>query len=312
MERYAPSILSTLPVVALAAVLSGCPLDRQAAEAGRPAVEINDESIPYGEFEQYLQASFGPDTPAAADSETRSRLFDQFVEERLLLQKAKGEGVRVDDDRVESYLADLGGDSPDGKSKPAGAPLKEQVRRSLMIQVYKDRVLLREVKVEPEEIETYFREHPEEFRESRAVVLRQILLDDAGEARRLADILKADPGQFPVLARQNSIAPDRGQPRQYEEEELPEQLRAPVFALAPGEISEPLEDAGKVRIFQAVDQHEGKNLSLPEAKGKIRLLLLQRRAEETLARALADLKKEARIRVHLDHLPFHYQGEYGS
>ena len=184
-------------------------------------------------------------------------------------------------------------------------------RRSLMIQEYKDRVLLKEVKVSPEEIEAYFRDHPEEFRESRVVVLRQILLDDPEEARRLSGILKADPGQFPVLARQSSIAPDRGQPRQYEEGELPEPLRAAVFALAPGEISEPLEDDGRVRIFQAVDQHEGKDLTLPEARGKIRLLLLQRRAEETLARAVADLKKEARIRVHLENLPFPYQGAYG-
>ena len=121
-----------------------------------PAVRINEEEIPYAEFEEYLQASLGEGAPPTKDAETRSRLLDQFIGERLLLQRAKGEKIQVGDDQVESYLASLGG-TPHPKAGETDGSMKEQVRRNLLIQEYKDRVLLKDVKVSHEEVEAYFR-----------------------------------------------------------------------------------------------------------------------------------------------------------
>ncbi len=277
-------------------------------DTGAPAVRINGQEIPYQEFEAYLRASFGEELPPPEDAETRSRLLDQFVEERLLLQEAQARKMQVGDDKVEAYLAGLGTGTDGGK--PIDGVFREQIRQNLLVQDFKDLVLIREVRVAPEEVEAYYREHPEEFREARVVILRQILVDEAGDAKKVLAALREDSGQFQVLAESHSISPDRGQPRPYEEQELPESMRPIVFSLSPGQVSDIVEDGGRYRIFQAVDRREGKNLTLEEVRGKIEILLLQRKTEEALAKALYDLRKSARIEVHVENLPFRYRGEY--
>ena len=285
----------------------GCSSGAKAA----PAVRINEEEIPYSEFEEYLQTSLGEDAPPAKDAETRSRLLDQFIGERLLLQRAKGEQIQVGDDQVESYLASLGG-APRPKAGETDGPMKEQVRRNLLIQEYKDRVLLKDVKVSHEEVEAYFREHPEEFQQSRVVLLRQILVGDPEEAKRLAAELKEDPSRFPVLAQQSSISPDKGEPRGFAESELPEPVRQAVRSLSPGQVSDLVVDADKVRIIQLVDRREGISQSLEEAGHRIEVLLLQRKAEERLQQALEGIRQTATIQVHQENLPFSYKGDYGG
>ncbi|MCI0407216.1 MAG: peptidyl-prolyl cis-trans isomerase [Acidobacteria bacterium] len=293
--------------LALSAGNWGCAPGAKAA----PAVRINEEEIPYSEFEDYLQASLGEEAPPAQDGATRSRLLDQFIGERLLLQRANGERLRVGDDQVESYLAGLGG-GPGQKAGKEDVSMKEQVRRNLLIQEYKDRVLLKDVKVSPEEVEAYFREHPEEFQQSRVVVLRQILMEDPEAARRLAAEIKEDPSRFPLLAQQNSLSPDKGEARGFEESELPEPVREAILALTPGQVSDLVADADKVRIFQLMDRREGKSQNLKEVGHRIEILLLQRKAEEALKLALEGIRQTATIQVHQENLPFSYHGDYGG
>jgi peptidyl-prolyl cis-trans isomerase C len=275
------------------------------------AVRINEEEISYREFEEYLRASLGQETPPSGAGETRSRLLDQFIGERLLLQRARAEKLSVGDDQVESYLAGLGS-SPAKAEANSDDPLREQVRRSLLIQEYKDRVLLKDLEVSPAEIEAYFREHPAEFQQSRVVVLRQILMENSEEAKQVEAELKTDASRFPALAEQKSLSPDKGQPRTLEEAELPDPVKEAVLTLKPGQISEPVADGDKVRVFQMVDKREGKSQSLEEASRRIEVLLLQGKAEALLERTLDEMRKTAVIRVFKENLPFPYQGEYGG
>jgi parvulin-like peptidyl-prolyl isomerase len=314
MKRLSTRFLPVaILVTGLISVVASCATSPGAGDASAPAVRINSQEIPYSEFEAYLKASFGEELPPVQDAETRSRLLDQFIEERLLLQLAEARKLQVGEDRVDTYLAGLGAGNETGPgSKPVDAAFREQIRRNLLIQEFKDQVLLREVRVGPEEVEAYYRDHSQEFREARAVVLRQILLEDAGAAKQILSILKEDPGQFQVLAERHSASPDRGQPRPYEEEDLPESMRTMIFALSPGQVSEVVEEGGRYRIFQAVDRHEGKNQTLDEVRKKIEAMLLQRKADEALSRSLYEVKRSARITVHAKNLPFTYRGEYGE
>ena len=228
LKRWMTLLLATGQVCFAAACSGPSP-----SSNGAPVVRINEESISYAEFESYLKASFGDETPPGDDGETRSRLLDQFIEERLLLQRARGERLRVGDEQVDSYLAGLGsGTRPGGAGEDAA--LKELVRSTLLIQEYKDRFLLKDVRVEPSEVQAYFLDHPEEFEQSRVVVLRQILLDDPSEAKRVQAELEEDPTRFPILAQRSSISPDKGQPRPYPEEDLPESVRQAILSLSPG------------------------------------------------------------------------------
>ena len=311
MKRADPMRWMAVFLAAAPLLVSGACSGHARSGKAAPAFKINEEEVPYSEFEAYLKASLGDEVPPAEDGETRSHLLDQFIGERLLLQKAQSERLHVGDEQVAAYLTGLGGAPGAGKGSEDPA-LKEQVRRNLLIQEYKDRVLLKNVKVDPAEVEAYFHEHPEEFQQSRVVVLRQILLDDPAESKRLEAELKQDPDKFSILAQHSSLSPDKGQPRQFEEEDLPDSVKQAVLTLSPGEVSGLVGDGDKIRIFQMVDKRDGKSQTLEEARRRIEVLLLQRKAEATLRQALEGLRASAKIQVHRENLPFTYQGEYGG
>src|SRR5258706_15302760 len=113
---------ATILVTVLVPVCLGCPAgsrERGESKDSTVAVRINGQEIPYREFEAYLEASLGEERPAAEDAETRSRLLDQFVEERLLLQAAQAGRIRGGDDPGEGSLANLGGGDRGPTGKPA-------------------------------------------------------------------------------------------------------------------------------------------------------------------------------------------------
>lgn len=277
-------------------------------------VTVGGSAIPYGAFERYLADNSAQDegTMDEQADTIKSRLLDQFIEEQLLVRAAGRFKVTVSDAEVDQYMQALG--VSQGEAEVAGPEGKEafrdKLRQSILIQKVKDEAVLSKVEITPGEIEDYFNKHPDQYRQPRAVVLRQILVDDKALAERLAADLSKDPSRFEAVARDNSVSPDRGQARTYTEEELPVELREPLFALQPGQVSPPLEQAQRWRIFQLVRKSEAQAGDLAGVRRRIQLELFQAKSDQALDQFIADLKKESDIRVNRTILPFDYLGEY--
>ena len=311
MSRHLPrSVVVTALVVSLIPA-SLCCSDNSGGDPSATIVKINGQEITYRQFAGYLEANLGAEIPTVHESETRSRLLDLFIEEQLLLQAARSRRIEVSEEMINTYLAGLGvGESGVPAGEPQDTSLREQVRRNLEIQEYKDQVLLRDVQVGPEEVEDYYREHRNEFHEPRAVVMRQILLDERSRAEEVLATLREEPSRFPDLAGEVSLSPDRGALRSYREEELPESVREVVFSLRPGQISEVLGQGGEFRILQVMERQSETKQSLEEAGAGIEVLILRRKAEEALTRALSELRQASEITIIPENLPFPYAGEY--
>lgn len=284
-----------------------------APDQGRVVATIGGEPVPYASFERYLADNAGDDTIEGEQEDTiKSRLLDQFLEERLLLRAAGGLKISVSDAEVDAYLRDIG--VSEGEAEAAGGEgkeaFREKVRQSLVYQKVKDEAVLSKVQVTAGEVEDYFRKQPDQFRSPRAVVLRQILIDDRSLADRLRGTLASDPSRFEEQAREHSVAPDRGQARMYTEEELPVELREPLFALQQGQVSPVLEHAQRYLLFQLVRKIEAQEQNLADVKRRIQMELFQKKGEQALERFIADLKKETEIRVNRSALPFGYSGDY--
>jgi len=275
---------------------------------------VGGEPIPMKAFERYLADNSGEseDDEAEQASAIRSRLLDQMIEEQLLLRQAKGLGVTVSDAEVDDYLGQIG--VSEGEAEVTGGEGKEafrdKVRQGLILQKVKDRAVLSKVEVTPGEVEDYMKKQPEAARVPRSVVLRQILIDDKSQADRLAAQLAKEPSRFEALARENSVAPDKGQARAYTEEQLPVELRDALFRLEPGQSSPVLENSGRYLIFQLVRKMEAMDADVSEVKHRLQLELFRKKGEQALDRYIADLKKETEIHVNRAILPFEYSGEY--
>jgi peptidyl-prolyl cis-trans isomerase SurA len=275
---------------------------------------VAGQSIHYPAFQKYVEETTGGDELEADQADAiKSRLLDQFLEEQLLLREAVRLKVTVSDSEVDGYLGEIGVGGADGDSGPEGREaFRDQVRQSLVLQKVKDAAVLSKVQVTAGEVEDYFKRQPDLFRAPRALVLRQILMDDGGEAGRVRSALVSDPARFEALARDHSVAPDRGQARLYAEEELPVDLRDSLFALKPGEISPVLEHAQRFLVFQLVRFVEARDQDLDEVKRRIQMDLFREKSEQALQRYIADLKKATEVRVNRAILPFNYNGEYAN
>ncbi len=286
----------------------------QAMLEAQVVASVGGEPISMKAFERYLadNSGDGEEEEAEETNAIRSRLLDQMIEEQLVLRQAAGLGVTVSEAEIDDYLSQIG--VSEGEADVAGGEGKEafrdKVRQGLVLQKVKDKAVLSKVEVTPGEVEDYLKRQPEAARVPRSVVLRQILIDDRSLADRLAEQLVSDPSRFEVLARENSVAPDKGQARSFAEEQLPVELRDALFRLAPGQASPVMENAGRYLIFQMVRKMEPMDADLSEVRHRLQLELYRKKGEQALERYIADLKEETEIHVHRAILPFEYTGEY--
>jgi len=286
----------------------------QAILEGQVVATVGGDPIAIKAFERYLTDNAGDaeDENAEQANAIKSRLLDQMIEEQLLLRQTKGLSVTVSESEIDDYLTQIG--VTEGEAEVAGGEgkeaFREKVRQSVIIQKVKDKAVLSKVEVTPGEVEDYLKKQPEAARVPRSVVLRQILIDDRSLADRLSAQLARDPSRFEALAREKSVAPDKGQARTYTEEELPVELRESLFRLEPGQVSQVLENAGTYLIFQLVRKMEAKDADLDEVRHRVQLELFRKKGEQALERYIADLKKDTEIHVNRAVLTFEYAEEH--
>jgi parvulin-like peptidyl-prolyl isomerase len=286
----------------------------QAMLDAQVAATVGGEAMSLKSFERYLADNSGDSEEQDAEQTNaiKSRLLDQMIEEQVLQRAAKGLGVTVSESEIDDYLSQIG--VSEGEADVAGSEGKEafrdKVRQSLVLQKVKDKSVLSKVEVTPGEVDDYLKKQPESARVPRSVVLRQILIDDKSLAERLSAQLAKDPSKFEALARDNSVAPDKGQARAFSEEDLPAEIKEAAFKLEPGQVSPVLEYAGAFLIFQQVRKMEAKDADLADVRRRVQLELFRKKGEQALERYIADLKKDTEIHVNRAVLPFDYVGEY--
>jgi len=275
---------------------------------------VGGDPISLRAFERYLADNVGDaeDDDADQANAIKSRLLDQLIEEQILLRASQGLGVTVSEVEIDDYLTQIG--VSEGEAEVAGGEgkeaFREKVRQSLVLQKVKDRAVLSKVEVTPGEVEDYLKKQSETARVPRSVVLRQILIDDKSLAERLSAQLAKDPARFEALARDSSVAPDKGQARAYSEDDLPAEIKDAAFKLEPGQVSPVLEYAGAFLIFQLVRKMEAQDADMRDVKRRVQVDLFRKKGEQALERYIADLKKDTEIHVNRTVLAFDYSGEY--
>lgn len=264
-------------VVGLAA--AGC--GRGAApQAPEVVARIGGNDVRYEEFGAYVERQLG-ERGSGLSSDVLSRLFDRFVDERLLADLAVERGL-----------------------VPAGSDLRVAV----------DRLLGAEEDGEPSaaEVETWYRDHEQELERPERVRLRQILVDDRATAERaLADI--AAGADFADVAKRYSRDPSAaagGAQGELARDELPPVFADAIFRLEPGEVSEIFEADYGFHLFQVVERLPAAAAPLAAVRDEIRSRLRQQRADLRLAALAAEARDRYNVAVFGRNLPFNYQGRY--
>jgi peptidyl-prolyl cis-trans isomerase C len=240
---------------------------------------IGDRDIRYPLFERYLEENVGTETPLSGA--VLSHLFDQFLDEELLLTRA-----------VEEELV------PDGAGH----------RRAVEALLEKHPG----TQITDPEVADYYREHAEQFQRPERVRLRQILVEERARAQE-AERALADGEDFAEVARRLSeepSAPYGGDQGELSREDLPPRFVDVVFGLLEGEVSDIIPVEYGFHIFQVVERKPERTIPLAEAEAEIRDLLRQERSDRARGDLLTEVRQRYNVQVFERNLPFAYQGSY--
>ncbi len=301
-----------LRVIASAAGLVGILLPGCSKEPTDPVLlDIGDRRVARSEFEDYIQEAMLEQAPFAR-AELKAQLLEQFIEEQLLLKAAEEEGIRIAPEEL--AVLPLGADSmEDEESAEAenGAGMKSRHDLEAYLQVRKllDDKVLKDVRVDDEEVVDYYEENRAYYKRPQAVDISQILVETEEEANRVLEELGAQSAQFEELASRLSVGPEAAQGGRlgtFRRGELPASFEEAVFSLQKGKLSAVVETGFGYHIFRVNEVRPARDLTLEEVRDAIRVELLREKSDEAMILYLDELKERFPVRIYIEQLDFPY------
>lgn len=257
------------------------------------AARLGEAEVPYSRFEDYVRRTVG-DSGEVLESDVLSQLFDQFLEEELLVRLAEERGL------VRPVAAGA------GIASAAGTPPRRAI----------DALLQDEDRRGPSqaEIARFYRAHRAEFQRPERVKLRQILTEDRRTADRAFRELSGG-ADFAALARQISRDPSAasgGYQGELSRADLPPAFVDLIFSLQPGEVSRVVPADYGFHIFQVTERLPAEVAPLEQVRSEVVERLRQESADRRLAGLVEQAKSRYPVFVYERNLPFHYQGTYSG
>ena len=272
------------------------------ADGELPIAEIAGREIPLAAFQPVLNQGFEGEDSGISDA-VKSRRFDQFLDEQVLLEEARRRSILASDEEVDRVMANLGG------AEPPDEQFREEIRTTITVEKLARIIVEETAEITADEEAAYYRAHRDDFDQPAMVLVRQILLEDSVAAFEIHMVLEEEPERFRELAEEVSISPDRGRRLAYTMDAIPEEAAKVLADLEIGEVSPVIERPPHYIIFLMEGARPRKSLSLEEARAQIRAHILEQKGAGAMARLLADLRTSLGLRVHRENLPFHYVQE---
>jgi peptidyl-prolyl cis-trans isomerase C len=267
-----------LAMAAALAVIVGCAQPPEPADA---VARVGDEVLTAEGFHRYLDRTLG-DEARDLPSPVLSALFDQFLDEELLVHLAHDQGL---------------------------LPEEAGTRRLAV-----DRLLRQEAPAPPDEaeVERWYREHLDQMRRPERVRLRQILVEDRETAEQALAEIRAGR-DFAEVARDYSRDPSAergGYQGELSREEVPPSLVETIFELRPGDVSEVVEAEYGYHVFEVLERSPAEVVPFEEAREEISEQLRRAASDRLLEDLVERARKRYAVEVYARNLPFNYQGSY--
>jgi hypothetical protein len=273
-------------------------------------LHIQDTVYFNADFKRYLKLSLGNEFNNLSDL-SLSRLVDNFVEEKLLLEEAKNRETVLTWEEKKEYLAKQSSSSAVEEeyweSEEEGIEL---LFDQLLVEKY-TYALVKDIEVEEIEIQEYYEENKKEFLLPERVKVSQILLQNEEKAVEILESLEeGEPEEFKKTARAQSIGVEAsrgGEMGVFALGQLPDEMERAIFSLKEGEISPVLESSYGFHIFRLDSRYEPELISLEQASMTIKMKILNAKVKNRLERHVENLKKSLQWEFYDQNLYFPYQ-----
>jgi parvulin-like peptidyl-prolyl isomerase len=177
--------------------------DRADAPDGKNSVilKVSDSFYFNSDFEKYLLSIAGQEYKQLSVS-SLSRLFDDFIDEMILLQAARNQETSLTVEEQKEYLAKLARESwSNGKKSPLDDIEYETLLEKIVIEKYLSQQIDK-IDITDEEVKEYYELHKREFLRPERVRVSQILLKTESKAVEILERVKSTDGEaFQEIAR---------------------------------------------------------------------------------------------------------------
>jgi len=234
--------------------------------------------------------------------EAKKGLLDKLIEDRLILQQAKKDAIKVDDNRIKAKMNEVrkhyssNEEFQDDLARQGLVPadVENKVREQLlMYNIIEDKVRSKIV-IRPDEVTKFYdsKENNIMIPETRQVTV--ITLENKDLAQTFSYNWKAGQKVEDLLSRYpatiNKLEAVKG-------ENLRKDIEGEVFKLGIGEISEPVKIDAQFYVFKLDNIVASRKPALLEVQDKIRDFLFQTKMQQELNKWLDELKSKSYIKI---------------
>lgn len=243
-------------------------------------------------------------------TEIREIVINQLIGEELVNQEASRKGIQVPEEEMETIIAESSLSDKEFKmdkflnnNNLNETEWKNKLKQYLIRKKLIQKEVIDKIPITKREISSYYKTHRQKFGVPQAFKVRNITLSTEEEAKAIySQILRGK--NFTILVREHSISPDKivdGDLGFIKEGELPEEMENAIFSLGfrkvKKQVSQIVYSQDGYHIFKLEKYQRRHRLSLDQARPLIKKILIEQKLNESYARWLDQLKKNATISI---------------
>jgi parvulin-like peptidyl-prolyl isomerase len=270
---------------------------------------VNNEIITekdLNDFLAFMRVQLSKDNkPALVEKKLgsiKSDLLNRLIEDRLILQEAKKNNVRIDEERVKRQLEEIKKRYPSAlefqnalsQQGMTIADIEERIRDQLLMYAIIETRVKRKIVVNPAEVTEYYNKNIAGFSSPEQREFESVIVESEKNAQEVA--LKIKGGEsamdlaitYPLKVNKLTLKA---------QEELRKDIEEAVFGLNVGEAAGPFKVGESFYIFKLTSITPPKEQPFQEVQDQLYRFIFDKKMQESLVSWLEDVKKHSYIKV---------------
>lgn len=231
----------------------------------------------------------------------RSDLLDRLIEDRLILQQAKKENLKVDESRVKSKIDELkkrynSETEFENSLKSQGlveADLQARVRDQILMYNIVEVKIRNKILIKPAETTEYYNKNIANFKLAEEREFRSLAVSEEDKAKKAAEDLSQGK-DINELVKESGFTANVFSARK--NGELKKDVEEVLFNLKLNEVSQPLKIKDSYYIFQLSKINPAREQALSEVQDSIHAILYENKMQEAMVVWIDQLKKKAYLK----------------
>lgn len=336
MKRTVKFLLLSASALALVASLTACPKKSDDGKTGEPSTaavaggsgpvaRINGDEIERGDFDKQMErtrARFqraGRQIAPALETRLKENLIRKLVEEQLISQKAKAEGVTVTSEeltaKVTEHKTRFGSDKAFQSFLERTGQTEADVKADLEKNLLRDKLFVKLLaSSEPTEADAkkYYEENLDKYKQKEQIKASHILFkvdkttpekekkEKLAEAKKVMADAKKSSANFEEIAKKYSDGPTKdrgGDLGTFSRGRMVKPFEDAAFAAKAGDIVGPIETQFGFHVIKVYEKTPESQRAFEEVKDSILTSLKARQKSKATRDLLDTLRADAKIEV---------------